>query len=827
MSNFFHRHIEADTARPAILGLSATPSIRSNAKELFGLECLFDAICVSPTLHRQEVLKHVKRPQLCAMSFNPESPEDTTSMKSLRQQQLQLDIMQDPYIQSLLIDPTDRNKRAFEKAVLKNDTFCMSQFKGLWGRAQEINQQLGRWAADYYIWKVKSSFLSNVVDRKSEARFFDAWLSDEKQYLADKLQGIQAPQPSEKPANRTDVSEKFQRLLIELLAPQEKTVVGIIFVKERATAVVLSALLSALPAIRELYRIGFMVGTSNYASRRCIYDLSEEHDLQTLQNFRSGKINLLVATAVLEEGIDVPACNLVVCYDMPATPKGFIQRRGRARMRDSRLVLLIEEGGSRIQHWSALEEEMNELYQDEERQRTEMEKLEAVEDVPDTFFEVESTGARISFDDAKSHLEHFCRTLSQGEYVDCRPDYIIHKSGNSLEPQLTAEVILPSFLPEELRSINGKGSWLSEKNATKDAAFQAYISLYRAGLVTDHLLPYKSEEFLGVEQRLPEVNVDSLFSPWLTVSLAWKQPAPRWLYTIGWYQGQTLLMTFEMVLSTHIQQPDPIRLYVDTQSTCDFRFSVGRQISAEEAARLPDHTTALLGMHFGHRWAVANESHVVRFFLRNQNLSLNQISSHPFDPTNASMTSGRYLIRDPYNSPYILEGIIPFKPHATQVQSVFKDFDTAPEGIPYLVLSKWSKRSDFLHPVNDQNSGAKSTKPYSRVLPIHWATVDSVPSEYVKLGMLLPSIIHQIQVLLVAKEATTTLLEPIGITDHNLAREAICAKSASEPVNYERLEFLGDSILKYCSTIQASTERKHDRLSFSFSSLTLDRPRMA
>jgi dsRNA-specific ribonuclease len=38
--------------------------------------------------------------------------------------------------------------------------------------------------------------------------------------------------------------------------------------------------------------------------------------------------------------------------------------------------------------------------------------------------------------------------------------------------------------------------------------------------------------------------------------------------------------------------------------------------------------------------------------------------------------------------------------------------------------------------------------------------------------------------------------------------EAISSRSAAEPVDYERLEFLGDSILKFCTVIQAYSERE-------------------
>lgn len=53
---------------------------------------------------------------------------------------------------------------------------------------------------------------------------------------------------------------------------------------------------------------------------------------------------MLVATSVAEEGLDLTHCRLVARYDLPATPLEFIQSRGRARARNSRMVLMVEEG---------------------------------------------------------------------------------------------------------------------------------------------------------------------------------------------------------------------------------------------------------------------------------------------------------------------------------------------------------------------------------------------------------------------------------------------------------------------------------------------------
>lgn len=51
--------------------------------------------------------------------------------------------------------------------------------------------------------------------------------------------------------------------------------------------------------------------------------------------FSSKELNVLIATNVLEEGIDVSACNVVISYDFPIKFASYIQSRGRARNKDS------------------------------------------------------------------------------------------------------------------------------------------------------------------------------------------------------------------------------------------------------------------------------------------------------------------------------------------------------------------------------------------------------------------------------------------------------------------------------------------------------------
>jgi endoribonuclease Dicer len=57
------------------------------------------------------------------------------------------------------------------------------------------------------------------------------------------------------------------------------------------------------------------------------------------------QVNLLVATSVGEEGLDIQTCCLVVRFDLPETVSSFIQSRGRARMNKSKYIFLLERSG--------------------------------------------------------------------------------------------------------------------------------------------------------------------------------------------------------------------------------------------------------------------------------------------------------------------------------------------------------------------------------------------------------------------------------------------------------------------------------------------------
>lgn len=57
--------------------------------------------------------------------------------------------------------------------------------------------------------------------------------------------------------------------------------------------------------------------------------------------FKTGLSNCIVATDIVDEGIDVPNCTLIIRYDMPMDFRGYVQSKGRARHSSSNYVVLM------------------------------------------------------------------------------------------------------------------------------------------------------------------------------------------------------------------------------------------------------------------------------------------------------------------------------------------------------------------------------------------------------------------------------------------------------------------------------------------------------
>jgi endoribonuclease Dicer len=107
--------------------------------------------------------------------------------------------------------------------------------------------------------------------------------------------------------------------------------------------------LSAHTATSTIFCCGALVGFANNARRSSnIFDMTydslfvSEYE-QTLDRLRLGEINLLIATSVAEEGLDIQACGSVIRFDLSPNLQSWIQSQGRARKQRSTSMIMIQE----------------------------------------------------------------------------------------------------------------------------------------------------------------------------------------------------------------------------------------------------------------------------------------------------------------------------------------------------------------------------------------------------------------------------------------------------------------------------------------------------
>ncbi len=141
-------------------------------------------------------------------------------------------------------------------------------------------------------------------------------------------------------------------IILEIVSEQlsvDKDSRILIFTRFRDTAVEIVDLLEQLDDAR----VSRFVGQS---SRSLDKGFSQKKQIEVLEGFRNNEFNVLVATQVGEEGLDIPECNLVVFYDCVPSIVPYIQRRGRTgRHAPGRVIILVARGThDEYYHWSVI-----------------------------------------------------------------------------------------------------------------------------------------------------------------------------------------------------------------------------------------------------------------------------------------------------------------------------------------------------------------------------------------------------------------------------------------------------------------------------------------
>ncbi|KAF9987996.1 hypothetical protein BGZ75_010190 [Mortierella antarctica] len=97
-----------------------------------------------------------------------------------------------------------------------------------------------------------------------------------------------------------------------------------------------------LDSHRPLIKVQSFIGQSTAKGKKGI---TQKEQQKVVADFQKGEHNVLVATSIGEEGLDIGDVDLIVCYDSHSSPIRMLQRMGRTgRKRKGKICLLLAEG---------------------------------------------------------------------------------------------------------------------------------------------------------------------------------------------------------------------------------------------------------------------------------------------------------------------------------------------------------------------------------------------------------------------------------------------------------------------------------------------------
>ncbi|XP_043722965.1 endoribonuclease Dicer homolog 3a isoform X2 [Telopea speciosissima] len=257
-----------------------------------------------------------------------------------------------------------------------------------------------------------------------------------------------------------------------------RQILCLIFVERIITAKVIERFIKKLNYLSH-FSVSYLTGGSSSVDA-----LTPKMQKKTLDSFRRGEVNLLFATNVAEEGIDVPNCSSIIRFDLPKTVRSYVQSRGRARQPDSQYVTMLERGN--IKQRDLLFEiiRSDRSVTDTTLNRDPNACISRVCCVDETSaYVVESTGASVTADSSIGLIYRYCEKLPGDKYYTPKPNFQFSLSGGSYEYTLS---LPPNAAFQKVVGPANRNSHISKQLV----CLEACKKLHQMGALDDHLLPY-------------------------------------------------------------------------------------------------------------------------------------------------------------------------------------------------------------------------------------------------------------------------------------------------------------------------------------------------
>jgi endoribonuclease Dicer len=743
------------------------------------------------------------------------------------------------------------------------------------GRSKLAASELGEWCADKFWALSLSEDNATRLQHKTEQLYAGDCISqihlqEELNDIRDAKELVQKAMLDFKIVPRLETPDLSNKVLqlkecldLEYDHPTEART--IVFVERRITAQLLFELFTKLATPH--MRVGILIGARKSESGDVGFSLHQQ--LLAVSRFDTGEINVLFATSIAEEGLDIAGCNVIVRFDPFKTLIQFIQSRGRARHKLSKYVHIVEVNNA--DHLQTLQDvKRGELVLQQFYKALSPDRLlNSLDDDLDerllktgtyrTYTE-DSTGAKITYGTALGQLNYFVATLPDSEETQLQADFIISYQNK----KFICEVILPATSP--IRCAVGE-AYAQKSIAKRSAAYNMCVALRKNKYLDENLLPIYHKRHLP-EMRNARLAINEKRTNTYDYRIKpkiWEESwgtRPTHLYLLLMRAEETdnserPLAPFLLLTRKRLPELSSFPVYLKPGMRTDLRFrsySTQLDVTEENLEGLTAFTLRVFKDPFNKTYEnnilkmsywlapasqVANESKIdelidwdiIKFVQRND-----------FIPWDINMPyenlEGRFLV-DPYNGAY--------RYFTIHVDRCLKATDPPPEGSsrrrrndtivswtsslwkrsasqasfdpnqPVIISYQIPPRRNWLDDWDDKETGDK-TKAYVCPEPLR---ISALPLAVAAMSFVFPALIWRIDSYLIAQEACKSLGLEVRL---DLALEAITKDSNNTDEhkeqqiqfqrgmgkNYERLEFIGDAFLKMATSISLFAQNSRD-----------------
>uniref|UniRef100_A0AAQ5ZQH7 ribonuclease III n=1 Tax=Amphiprion ocellaris TaxID=80972 RepID=A0AAQ5ZQH7_AMPOC len=236
---------------------------------------------------------------------------------------------------------------------------------------------------------------------------------------------------------------------------------------------------------------GHSIGKNQLRNKQMEVEFRKQEEV--LRKFRAHETNLLIATSIVEEGVDIPKCNLVVRFDLPTEYRSYVQSKGRARAPVSNYIMLADTERTKafeedLTTYKAIEKILrNKCSKSAEVREFEVEQVLDDDNIlPPYVLRSEDGGPRVTINTAIGHINRYCARLPSDPFTHLAPKCKTVETGQGrFQSTLYLPINSPLRVPGPIMNCG--------RLAEKAVALVCCEKLHKIGELDDHLMPVGKE----------------------------------------------------------------------------------------------------------------------------------------------------------------------------------------------------------------------------------------------------------------------------------------------------------------------------------------------